>query len=222
MNPSASDRIYIQSKTGDVFFREECVGYLNLSERRVLRCLMDSNGENMSKETLIAVGWPGRVTVSNSLNMAIKKIRKISSSLGYENVIVTVSRIGFCLPDNSVFVFFDNEGGEGEIMSDFFPGSNKIENKSVLPAASFEFFFSSVFNRIIITISVCFIILSVFVRFILFLCEPIVFCEKHDGVEFCGIGGRDFVFEKKQNDGFFVYGVSYDGKEEKTIYHRID
>ncbi|WP_320711597.1 winged helix-turn-helix domain-containing protein [Enterobacter asburiae] len=141
MNPSASDRIYIQSKTGDVFFREECVGYLNLSERRVLRCLMDSNGENMSKETLIAVGWPGRVTVSNSLNMAIKKIRKISSSLGYENVIVTVSRIGFCLPDNSVFVFFDNEGGEGEIMSDFFPGSNKIENKSVLPAASFEFFF---------------------------------------------------------------------------------
>ncbi|EKO3858708.1 winged helix-turn-helix domain-containing protein [Vibrio harveyi] len=59
---------------------------LNRSEYNLLLAFCDSHGEVLDKQTLIELGWPGRVVGENSLAVAIMKLRKKldSLNLGFE------------------------------------------------------------------------------------------------------------------------------------------
>ncbi|MCF6453595.1 winged helix-turn-helix domain-containing protein [Vibrio sp. MMG022] len=59
---------------------------LNRSEYNLLLAFCDSHGEVIDKQTLIEMGWPGRVVGDNSLAVAIMKLRKKLDTLdlGFE------------------------------------------------------------------------------------------------------------------------------------------
>ncbi|WCH23588.1 winged helix-turn-helix domain-containing protein [Aeromonas salmonicida] len=75
-------------------------GKLNENELNVLYALHNANGLTVERNTLLEIGWPGRVVGPNSLNMAINKIRKcIALAANDEDTIFifTVPRQGFKL-----------------------------------------------------------------------------------------------------------------------------
>lgn len=81
--------------SGRIFQSDRCIAKLNYSERLILECLMQNSGEIVSKDKLLEVGWPNRVVVPNSLNIAIRTIRAALQSAGVEGEPETVPRHGY-------------------------------------------------------------------------------------------------------------------------------
>lgn len=88
---------------------------LSSSEVGVLRALIDANGEIVSRDQLISSGWPGKVVVSNSLNMAILALRRALHTFGKGKNIVTVPRVGFYLEQAYLFSFAKDEDLASEV-----------------------------------------------------------------------------------------------------------
>ncbi|PTT45931.1 winged helix-turn-helix domain-containing protein [Aeromonas sp. HMWF016] len=88
-------KVLVDRKSGYVYHGDINIGQLNDNELRIFIMLLDAKGEVLSKEHLLEMGWPGRVVVPNSLNMAIRKIRSILNEFNDEILIQTVARQGF-------------------------------------------------------------------------------------------------------------------------------
>lgn len=89
--------ILFDKNAGKVLFSGKVIGKLNYSERLILEYLIAHPNEIASKDELLAVGWPNRMVVPNSLNIAIRNIRNIFEIAGVEDEPETVPKYGFRL-----------------------------------------------------------------------------------------------------------------------------
>ncbi|MFQ2311823.1 transcriptional regulator [Aeromonas dhakensis] len=100
-------KLYFDQENGRVYSDGILIGTLNHNEKLILVHLIENQGSICTKEVLISIGWPNRIVVPNSLNIAIKKIRGVfenaKKDLGAE--LETVPKIGFRL--NSSLLFLD-------------------------------------------------------------------------------------------------------------------
>lgn len=93
---------------------------LSYAEMAILIALIDAKGEVVSRDELMALGWPGKIVVPNSLNMAILALRRSLHSFGLSENIVTVPRVGFRLDHSYLFGYTNNNFSE--------ESSNESEN----------------------------------------------------------------------------------------------
>ena len=87
----------LNSDTGVLIWNGSPAAQLSVSEALVLQCLMDDAGTLVSKEILLAIGWPGKVVQPNSLTVAIKNIRKALASIPTDAYVETRHRKGYIL-----------------------------------------------------------------------------------------------------------------------------
>ncbi|QSR71980.1 winged helix-turn-helix domain-containing protein [Aeromonas jandaei] len=101
--------IKIDSNIGFVIFDGENIGTFNSSELAIVVYLIKREGQVVSKDELLAAGWPNRVVVSNSVNMAIKSIRTTFARATQEQVILTIPREGYRLMPGFIVLTSDVE-----------------------------------------------------------------------------------------------------------------
>ncbi|WP_139408405.1 winged helix-turn-helix domain-containing protein [Aeromonas veronii] len=92
-----SVNIYFDPISGRIFSNSSEVGRLNYSERLVFELLIKEKNKIVPKDELLAAGWPGRVVVPNSLNIAIKSIRGTLERAGVHSEPETIPKMGYKL-----------------------------------------------------------------------------------------------------------------------------
>lgn len=105
----SSINIYFDSSSGRIFLNNTEVGRLNYSERLVFELLVQERNKIVSKDALLAAGWPGRVVVPNSLNIAIKSIRGTLERAGIYNEPETVPKMGYKLSVDVISINNDTD-----------------------------------------------------------------------------------------------------------------
>lgn len=85
---------------------------LSASETKILQYLIDNNGEIISRDKLLEIGWPDKVVVPNSLNVAIANLRKAFKTKN--EIIITIKGAGFTIAKNT----FIQHQIQPEIVSD--------------------------------------------------------------------------------------------------------
>ncbi|EGR4218116.1 helix-turn-helix domain-containing protein, partial [Vibrio cholerae] len=69
---------------------------LSEAEAKILAEFVENSGKCLTRDHLVAVGWPNSVVVENSLNMAIRKFRTLGIN------IETIPRKGYALIDTHI------------------------------------------------------------------------------------------------------------------------
>lgn len=103
---------------------------LSYAEMAILIALIDAKGNVVSRNTLMTLGWPGKIVVANSLNMAILSLRRMLSELEIGNVIVTVPKVGFRLEKHYLLAYVNSslceqEGGGNNSGNDFLSNAGR-------------------------------------------------------------------------------------------------
>ncbi|MEC6798336.1 winged helix-turn-helix domain-containing protein [Photobacterium sp. S4TG1] len=101
------------------YTNQEATTKLSASETKILQFLIDNSGEIISREKLLEIGWPDKVVVPNSLNVAIANLRKAFKSKN--EIIITIKGAGFTIANNTFIqqqfqpeVIIDNEQHHAE------------------------------------------------------------------------------------------------------------
>lgn len=105
---------------------------LSFSETRVLKMLIDAQGEIVNREDLITYGWPEKVVVPNALNMAVLNIRRTLSQFGLGEAIVTVPRVGFKI-DGYINFFIYKDDSEFNFVDDGLASGVEIKDEKNIP-----------------------------------------------------------------------------------------
>ncbi|WP_104024512.1 winged helix-turn-helix domain-containing protein [Vibrio hyugaensis] len=104
---------------------------LNRSEYNLLLAFCDSHGEVIEKQTLIELGWPGRVVGDNSLAVAIMKLRKKLDSLELEFEINNLPSEGYVFI-NAKNIAIDYECSLQEVVTHGVNKRNFTEKQGVI------------------------------------------------------------------------------------------
>ncbi len=80
----------------NAFIIKDNISKLSTSECYILQYLIEHSGEIVKRNTLLDVGWPNKIVVPNSLNVAIANIRKALRHKA--DLIITIKGCGFTLP----------------------------------------------------------------------------------------------------------------------------
>ncbi|WP_447826112.1 winged helix-turn-helix domain-containing protein [Aeromonas salmonicida] len=116
--------VEFEVESGRVFASGRCIAKLNYSERLILSYLVSNSGVIVSKDTLLNIGWPGRIVVPNSLNIAIRTIRDVLQSVGIDSEPETIPKHGYKLsrdivivyqPPSETLVFLKNDEGLSKV-----------------------------------------------------------------------------------------------------------
>ena len=114
------------------YTNQEATTKLSASETKILQFLIDNSGEIISREKLLEIGWPNKVVVPNSLNVAIANLRKAFKSKN--EIIITIKGAGFTIANNTFIqqqfqpeVVIDNEQHQTEQLQ---PADNLTENNA--------------------------------------------------------------------------------------------
>ncbi|HEH9404383.1 TPA: winged helix-turn-helix domain-containing protein [Aeromonas bestiarum] len=81
---------------------------LSYAEVAILIALIEAKGEVVNRDILMSQGWPGKIVVPNSLNMAILALRRALDTFGLGDNIITIPRGGFRLERHHVFGHIHN------------------------------------------------------------------------------------------------------------------
>lgn len=213
--------VYVDSITGFVYHGESFIGHLNQSELAIVKCLIAQQGEVVSRDDLLLAGWPGRIVVSNSVNMAIKNIRLILSKASNEAVIVTLPREGYRLIPNYIELSYNtvsssqSEGGASEASGalsrslnvHFFRWFNYLHSKIL----SWRFLFF---------IFILFALWLTMVQF--FIARDPLHCVDHKAVKICTVeskGLTQYVLDNAPSEpGTYIYGL--DPVTGKGVYEK--
>ena len=82
---------------------------LSYAEMAILIALIDAKGNAVSRDKLMILGWPGKIVVANSLNMAISSLRRMLRELEIGNVIVTIPKVGFRLEKHYLLAYINGD-----------------------------------------------------------------------------------------------------------------
>ncbi len=186
---------YIYSVNGEVSKR------LSDAEVEVLKALVEAKGETLTRDNLMALGWPGKVVVSNSLNMAILALRRSLEPFGLDKCIITVPKIGFRLEKAHLFeietmailhrenIDDDSHGFDGTI-------PNHSSQETTVPEVGKNYLIPSRATKLAtkVNVSLLFLILFIYSWIVLqhFLHKPKVKCEEmKNDVVLCAINIGD-------------------------------
>ncbi|MBW3781450.1 helix-turn-helix domain-containing protein [Aeromonas veronii] len=112
---------------------------LSDAEVDVLKALIEAKGTVVSREELMAIGWPGKVVVPNSLNMAILTLRRVLEQFGLDDAIVTVPKVGFKIDKTDFFeVNCSTPVGEKIDAADSFSMPVMLKNNDVFDTSDSE------------------------------------------------------------------------------------
>ena len=78
-----------------VFTTPDSSTKLSASESKVLQYLIEHKGEIVTRDKLLDIGWPDKVVVPNSLNVAIANLRKAFRC--NQDIIITIKGTGFTI-----------------------------------------------------------------------------------------------------------------------------
>lgn len=174
---------------------------LSDAEVDVLKALLAAKGNVVSRDELMAIGWPGKVVVPNSLNMAILTIRRALEQFGLDDVIVTIPKVGFKI-DKAEFFDFDSPSPVVEDVNEADFASTSVILKSENAFYSFDgkhisnnesknftigfFKFRLVCSEILIC--VCVVFFHIFFSIQNILHRPMIQCDSLSGeVELCAV-----------------------------------
>ncbi|CAH6940021.1 Helix-turn-helix domain-containing protein [Vibrio chagasii] len=68
---------------------------LTFSEFLIIEEMLGNQGEHLTKQHLLNIGWPNSCVCDNALNMTIMSLRKKLLKLGEGGEIITIHRIGY-------------------------------------------------------------------------------------------------------------------------------
>ncbi|AGM45130.1 winged helix-turn-helix domain-containing protein [Aeromonas hydrophila] len=220
--------------TGEIKYCDEFVTRLGASEIKILELLIHNSDNLVLKDSLFDYAWPEKIVSPNSLNVAIKKIRKVLSydeSLAY---IETVHRKGYVLHsqagafrliNSSNLIKLDVNNLEQDTPAvDVESGSvnDSLSNKMLIERFLHEMSINR--KKVYIFTPIC--MLLVFFAAFLFSSKKELICYRIDGnISFCGRFELDRTsFEKvkdriKGNPGNYLYGYTRD-LEDIKVYRR--
>lgn len=214
--------VLIDRKTGFVYHCDNNIGQLNDSELRILIMLLEANGDVLSKDYLLEMGWPGRVVVPNSLNMAIRKIRTLFADFGDQVLIQTVARQGFRIITDIIDVIDTIE----LYREDELPAvevENLTEDK-YLHAPRFSY-------KPLVTIILLLFVLVMYILIDFIHGESMVLqCYQEDGVWLCGLDNNQGTTQnvvsckpselkclKDSNKEVYIYGSTSNEKDVDAV-----
>lgn len=91
-----SKKVTFDCETGRLYSPSGAyIAKLNYSERLIMQHFVSNAGCIIKKDLLLSVGWPGRVVVPNSLNIAIRSIRDALALAGINGEPETIPKQGY-------------------------------------------------------------------------------------------------------------------------------
>lgn len=199
--------------SGKIFANKNEVGKLNYSERLVFELLVSQKNKILTKDQLLAAGWPDRVVVPNSLNIAMRNIRSALERAGVHNEPETIPKMGYRLsadvwlcdsesnihPDKNIDTVADfseldaqptGPASELDTAADKSLAQMKhaIRMEQLLPGGigCWHDLKRVIYRYLYILYLFTISVLSIWLYGAKILAEPTVTCVKHEGVEFCG------------------------------------
>lgn len=222
--------------SGELAYQDKMIGRLNQSETLILSCLVTNNDLLVSKDTLLAAGWPNKFVAPNSLNAAIKNIRQLLSSKDSDIFIETVHRKGYILrgkyenfkivqviPKNNTFIDELTSNDESEDISK----SENVNNIRI----SVQCIEKSKFQRVINNKSIRFLIfgyllVTVVVAILISIKPSELYCINIEDATFCGL-----LKLKKEDEEYFrlnhalekgLYYYGYNGALDEIKVYRYN
>ncbi|MGY3863529.1 winged helix-turn-helix domain-containing protein [Aeromonas lacus] len=201
--------VYVDQFTGSVFNGDSVIGHLNQNELAIIKCLIEREGEVVSKDALLVVGWPGRIVVPNSVNMAIRNIRTILTKVTNEPLVVTLPREGYRLLPG-VISMRATEEGVAMISSDM---TSLTTSKSLLDSHFFRWV--KVFYRPVLSLRFIFFSVLVVMLWVgvvsLFRDRAPFHCVEHKNITVCTVDSVSLsqsILENAPSDsGTYIYGI---------------
>lgn len=213
--------VYVDQFTGFVFNNDSMIGHLNQNELAIIKCLIDREGEVVSKDSLLVVGWPGRIVVPNSVNMAIKNIRTILARVTNEPLVVTIPREGYRLLPGVISV---RNAEEGVIVSSDVTSLTKSTSKSLLDSHFFRWA-KAVYRPVLSLRSIffCVLVVILWVGVVsLFRDRAPLHCIDRKNITVCTVESVSLsqsVLDNAPSDsGIYIYGI--DPVTGKGIYEK--
>lgn len=183
--------------SGELAYEDKMVGRLNQSETLILSCLVTNNDMLVSKDTLLAAGWPNKFVSPNSLNAAIKNIRQLLSSIDSDIFIETVHRKGYIFRgkyENFKIIQFkpSNNTVIDEVMfkvgnSDNYK-SECVSNDSVDIQCVDKPRYKRIINFIPLRVFfVVYLLVTIMIAFLISLKPSKLYCTNIKNAKFCGL-----------------------------------
>lgn len=210
-------------RLGLIYANQIKIGYLNIAERRIFTALAQTKNEIISREQLIDDAWPNKNVTPNSLNMAIKSIRSIFMSAGYDDVITTHSKKGFSWNDSYPVNFIDVDEQVPEQKTNDTPTAlgeplpaqppSSVLSKKPLPLDTFRHTMINAIlprsKRALYYSAVTSLILIIILEIIFYLTQTLQFnCEIYQGASFCGVGSLPYEHLPSDiTDGEYIYVI---------------
>lgn len=105
---------------------------LSYAEMAILIALVDAKGNAVSRDTLMTLGWPGKIVVANSLNMAILSLRRILRALEIGDVVVTIPKVGFRIEKYYLFSYINDSLCEAQDDNNSNEPLSKVDRETAL------------------------------------------------------------------------------------------
>ncbi|MFB2776772.1 winged helix-turn-helix domain-containing protein [Shewanella xiamenensis] len=222
--------------SGELAYQDEIIGRLNQSETLILSCLVTNNDLLVSKDVLLAAGWPNKFVAPNSLNAAIKNIRQLLSSRDSDIFIETAHRKGYILrgkyenfkivqviPVNNTVIDDLTSNDEGDNTSKSENANNShistqcIENSKVQRVIK---------KRLIKLVIIGYFLVTVIIAVLISVKPSELYCINIEDSTFCGLlklKKEDEEYLRLNNSlekGLYYYG--YDGALDEIKVYRYN
>ncbi|VFB09625.1 transcriptional regulator [Aeromonas salmonicida] len=211
MEQTSRVAIYFDCISGRVYSGTIDIGRLNYSERLVFELLIKEKNNVVPKDALLSAGWPGRVVVTNSLNIAIKNIRSALERAGVHNEPETIPKMGYRLSVDVIVISSDSSMINEEkptiitnnnptpVTATLSPPDEHspavmelretVDIKKIMQRRFFDFSSEAialVYQRIYLAYVSFVLFLSLFLYFARVFSEPEIHCIEYHNLTFCG------------------------------------
>lgn len=230
-------RVVYTQALGDLHHEKRWLGRLNTSESYVLMHLYLHKGDLVSKDTLLDIGWPGKVVTPNSLNMAIKNIRSCFEKINCDDVIITHVKRGYSWNPAYLLIIEDIEKDENADKGNDITHPSTSESSStalandierhkhrsydsrdegatsrILPPRVRRFAVGNIINNLMLSYNFSIVLIMLIIMLAIFyrIYWTDLACYEISSAVFCGVG--DFhreLINKPIEEGHYLFG--YDG-----------
>lgn len=164
---------------------------LSYAEMAILIALIHAKGDVVSRDELMSLGWPGKIVVPNSLNMAILSLRRTLNFFSMGDNIITIPKIGFSLDHSILFVVSEEQKSvnvdvdnkneiELAVINDVGLYSD-IHSTRQQGQKSLKFTYENIRSSLVNVVLLFLFFLSVYVILLYLSHEPKLVCETFEG-----------------------------------------
>lgn len=191
--------IFFEPTSGRILSNDSEVGRLNYSERLIFMRLISNRNKIISKDELLAAGWPERIVVSNSLTIAVRNIRSSLERAGIYNEPETVPKMGYKLSievisiDDSMQQQIENVSMSNSALNQtsttedhFAPNPTEHDYPQSFYAGQLNHVGKKLYQHMYSIYVIAVLFFGVLLYGALIFSEPIFQCVEYENVTFCG------------------------------------